>query len=132
MDSEISEKQKPLVLENQESKCDQQKNEQATQTESDDDQEQTKSALIDLKARIEELETEFLIRNLDYKELREEFNNFKMLILKSESAKLSKNIHLNETLANRGSFSDKYNFLPNLGEVSDDCYEDKHILFIHD
>ncbi|CAB4386528.1 uncharacterized protein OCT59_015374 [Rhizophagus irregularis] len=120
MDSETLEKQKLLISGNQESKHEKERE------ESDD-----KFAFIKLKARIEELETEFLIRNLNYKELREEFNNFKMLILKSEHDQLSKNI--------RDSFSiDKSKFLPNLenfGEVSEsiyDYYKDKHILFTHD
>lgn len=126
MDSETSEKQKLLVSGNQESKHDQQKKERETQTESDD-----KFALIELKARIEELETEFLIRSLNYKELQEEFNNFRMLILKSERGQLSKNI--------QDTFSvNKSKFLPNLEnfeEVSEsiyDYYKDKHILFTHD
>ncbi|GBB83268.1 hypothetical protein RclHR1_01000024 [Rhizophagus clarus] len=131
MDSETSEKQKPLVPENQEFKHVQQKKERAAQTEpDDDDQKQTKSALRELKARIEELETEFLIRNLDYKKLREEFNNFKMLTLKSKRVQTSKNTQI--------SFSDKSNFLSNLenfDEVSEsiyDYYEDKNILFTCD
>jgi hypothetical protein len=129
MNPETLEKQKLSVPnDDQEFKHDQQKKERAVQTESDDDQKQTKSILIELKARIEELETEFLVRNLDYKEFREEFNNFKMLILKSEHVQLSKNI--------QDSFSVKSNFLPNLenfSEVSESIYyEDKHILFTND
>ncbi|RIA78963.1 hypothetical protein C1645_841512 [Glomus cerebriforme] len=143
MNSEILEKQKLLLLNNQESKCEQQRKEQATQIESDDDQQKIKSTLMNLKARIEELETECLIRNLDYKELREEFDNFKTLILKAENERLSKNIHLNEMLASTrdSSFDQSINWLPdleNFGEISEDiesiydCYEDKRVLFIHD
>jgi len=78
----------PLVREKQKFKeCDQQTKEQATQTESvdkfcKDDQKQNKSLSIDLlKIRIEELETESLIKDLNYKELREEFTEFKSEIM---------------------------------------------------